>query len=311
MDKRNMQLIIYGAGDRGKGIYNYLEKKGLQNIIKGFCDKHAEEIKYINEKKVYCLEEAALFNCPFIISQVEKEVVDDIKKELSENGCKYVLTDQLSEYTGEDKAAFNHNFTVFFHENGMDKYFQQAEEGLDVFWGKDSKFNVMFQKLDLSKVMEFACGRGRHVEKYVNNANEITLVDVLPKNIEICKERYRGNEKITYYCNNGKDLSELNDNEYSSIFTYDSMVHFELIDIANYLKEFYRVLQPNGYALVHHSNNDSDYKYSFTNAPYGRSFMNRNIFANLAYRAGFTIVHQETLDWGIPNLDCLTLLKKE
>ncbi len=311
MNESDKGIIIYGAGERGKGIYDYLVKKGVEGLVKGFCDKRAEEIQSISGIKVYSLEEAALFKYPFVISQVEKEVVDTVIDKLEKKGCKYIFTDQLSEYTREDKISFNHEFTVFFHENRMNKYFESAEDGLEIFWGNESKFKEQFIKLDLSNVLEFACGRGRHVPKYINNAEKITLVDVLTKNIEMCEKRFEESKKITYVCNNGKDLSELPDNEYSSLFTYDSMVHFELIDIANYLKEFYRILQPNSYALIHHSNNDSDYRYSFTNAPYGRSFMNKKIFANLAYRAGFTIVHQEIIDWGIADLDCLTLLKKQ
>ena len=51
------------------------------------------------------------------------------------------------------------------------------------------------------------------------------------------------------------------------------MVHFEMIDIYRYLKDIFRVLKPGGMALIHHSNNSDDYKASFTNSIYGRSFM--------------------------------------
>lgn len=88
------------------------------------------------------------------------------------------------------------------------------------------------------------------------------------------------------------------------------MVHFELIDIYRYLKDIFRVLKPGGMALIHHSNNSCDYKASFTNSIYGRSFMSDTIFAYLAYRCGFEIYDQKIIDWEVENLDCISLIMK-
>lgn len=98
---------------------------------------------------------------------------------------------------------------------------------------------------------------------------------------------------------------------YTAMFTYDAMVHFELMDIAMYLQETKRVLTKGGMALFHHSNNHSDYKATFSNAPHGRNFMSKDVFAHLAHRAGLKVVQQEVVDWaGVKNLDCLTLVRK-
>lgn len=112
------------------------------------------------------------------------------------------------------------------------------------------------------------------------------------------------------YKNNGSDLKELPDNSYTALFTYDSMVHFELMDIAKYLEETYRVLKPKSMALFHHSNNNYDYKASYSTGTYGRSFMSKDLFAYLSYRVGFEIIEQKVIDWGIPKLDCITLVRK-
>jgi len=48
----------------------------------------------------------------------------------------------------------------------------------------------------------------------------------------------------------------------------------------------------------------------FANAPHGRSFMSKDIFAYLAYRCGFKVLEQKEIDWEIKNLDCITLLQK-
>ena len=57
---------------------------------------------------------------------------------------------------------------------------------------------------------------------------------------------------------------------------------------------------------------DSDYKNWFggTTNPGGRSFMSKKIFAHLAYRNGFEIIDQTVIDWSVPKLDCITLVRK-
>lgn len=96
-----------------------------------------------------------------------------------------------------------------------------------------------------------------------------------------------------------------------SLYSYDAMVHFELMDVYSYLTDIFRVLSPEGRALLHHSNYHADYKAGFGSAPQGRSFMSKECFAYLAYRAGFNIIEQRVIDWGNEkNLDCVSLIEK-
>ena len=89
------------------------------------------------------------------------------------------------------------------------------------------------------------------------------------------------------------------------------MVHFELLVIYQYLKETYRILMDGGRALFHHSNNTEDYKTTFFTGKNGRNYMSKEIFAYLAWRAGFTVLEQHEIDWGgVDKLDCLTLVEK-
>ena len=149
----------------------------------------------------------------------------------------------------------------------------------------------------------------------LKNRHSVIVLGIvaLLENIDIVKELYKNHSNIYYYKNNGYDLSELPSEQYTSLFTYDAMVHFELLDIFKYLKETYRILTPGGYALFHHSNDSSDYTNSFADSsnPSCRNFMDKKLFAYLAYRAGFEIVEQQVIDWAnIKDLDCITLLKK-
>lgn len=199
---------------------------------------------------------------------------------------------------------------AFLHKKSMDEYFAASENELDVFWGAESVFKKRFDTLDTSNILEIACGRGRHVNKYWDISDSITLVDILQENINICRKRFGDNEKIMYYCNNGFNLEKVPDESISSVFSYDSMVHFEMLDIYSYLKDIFRILIPGGKALIHHSNNSKDYKASFANASNGRAFMSKNLFAHLAYKVGFKVLSQDLVDWEIKELDCLTLIEK-
>ena len=55
-----------------------------------------------------------------------------------------------------------------------------------------------------------------------------------------------------------------------------------------------------------------NYKQSFDNAsnPGGRNFMSKELFAYLAYHAGFEIIEQQVIDWSLKEMDCITLVKK-
>ena len=307
------QIIIYGAGSKGKAYLKFMQECGLEDLVAFFCDARANEIDYVDSIPVIDYEKAKATNYRFLLGvrkEYKKEIVDRLNKD---GKCFYYGLDELivNNLKMMSRTEFERKMCAIAHIESMDDYFTNADsEGKMRFFWSEGKCRDLFDRLDISNVVELACGRGRHVPQYIDRADHVTLVDVLEKNIDICRERFAGQNKIFYVVNNGKDLSVLHDSEYTALFTYDSMVHFELLDVASYLSETYRILVPGGRALFHHSNNDSDYKASYDDALEARSFMNKDIFAYLAYRAGFEIEEQYVFDWVVPNLDCLTLVVK-
>ncbi len=302
-------VIIYGAGARGKGIYNYFKKHGKEDVVAGFCDRDYKCMAVFDGKKIMSFEEACGYRLPFLVSITDADV-DCVRQMIERQNGKWLCFDDMAGLFGKDRVSLNRDFCAFFHINGMDGYFESAEEMLEGFWGDGSPFLKRFQRLDLENVIELACGRGRHVPRYRHKAGKVTLVDILEENIEACKKRFGNEKNIFYYCNNGYNMEKLVSDSYTALFSYDAMVHFEMMDIYEYLRDICRVLVPGGMALIHHSNYTGDYKASFASAPNGRSFMGRDIFAYLAYRAGFEIVEQEVIDWGVKELDCISLIQK-
>lgn len=311
-----MGCIIYGAGKKGLMIYNFLKSQGIGDEIIAFSDIKADKIQSIDGVEVLSYEDAVKRKTPIVFS-IENEIIrNEVKNRFIRDGA--IVYDDIYEWLsfelGYNKSDIYRLKCAYTHIDA-DSYYKLAEEEsyMNFFWGNESVFYSMFKKMDISRVVELACGRGRHVPFYADIAQEVTIVDILKENIDYCKERFSDRENIRYYHNNGRDLKNLQSDSYTALFTYDAMVHFEMIDIYFYLKETYRILKKGGYALFHHSNDDSDYKNWFGEATNGhnRSFMSDRIFAHLAYRNGFEIVEQEKIDWGGKSeLDCITLVKK-
>lgn len=200
-----------------------------------------------------------------------------------------------------------------------DPYYQRAEDTLDFFWVHGEESNIFFrrfQELNLDNVIELACGHGRHVPKYMDRAGEITLVDVNRENIDFCRERFRGTDKIHYFVTSGNNFHGLPDAAYSAIFTYDSMIHFNLFDVANYINDAWRVLKPGGMILFHHSNYyDAKAGDFYFQNPCGHNFCSDRIFAHPATVAGFKVLSQDPIDMVVgarvmKGLGCLSLCQK-
>lgn len=194
-------------------------------------------------------------------------------------------------------------------------YYTQAEQEswLAPFWKDGSVFKKRFANLDLAYVTELACGHGRHATKYKDLANKIVLVDVNQSNIDFCRQRF-ANEN-SYLLNNGADFTGLENNSVSAIFSYDAMVHFELLDVVNYIQDAFRILKPGGRFLFHHSNNTTCPGLAWDKQPGGRNFNSAQIVKHFSLITGFEVESQDLMDWDykinmVKDLDCLTMLRK-
>ena len=70
--------------------------------------------------------------------------------------------------------------------------------------------------------------------------------------MEFCKKLFASYHHVRYITNNGMSLNEVEDNDVDFVWSYDSFVHMDKDTIGNYLGEIYRVLKPEGKAVIHH-----------------------------------------------------------
>lgn len=315
-NKGNDKFIMYGTGKHARFILEFLKYQNLTDHIAGVCVSNVSgNDEMFDRWKVLSYAEFKEEGLPFLIAVApDSKAFNEIKEILCLDEKKYYPDLRSWEYDA-GIGSYERDFVAYVHVSNQ--YYSQAErqDWQKTYWRQGSKFLRMFNQLNPERIVELACGHGRHVFEYWKEDIDITLVDVLKENIDFCRQRFSDKSNIVYVQNNGHDLSALPDKSYSSLFTYDAMVHFELMDVANYLAETQRILESGGMALFHHSNLDANYRVSFQNNQHARNFMNRKLFAYLAYRVGLEIVEQQVFDWGSGNdlwtdLDCLTLVRK-
>jgi SAM-dependent methyltransferase len=197
-------------------------------------------------------------------------------------------------------------------------YYDRAEKNdwLDGFWAPQGLFFSKFVKLDLTNVVELACGHGRHAAKCIDNVGHITLIDVNDTNIDACRKRFAGNPKVSYLVNDGSSLSAIASDSLTSVFCYDAMVHFEAADVIAYVGEIARVLKTGGRALLHYSNCDLFPEGNYKDTPHWRNFFSEKMMRHFANRAGFEVLSSDIFCLGVEGLDikiadAVTLFEKK
>jgi ubiquinone/menaquinone biosynthesis C-methylase UbiE len=187
-------------------------------------------------------------------------------------------------------------------------YHRAAEQLTNQQWAQ--MIWPMISQCRLDRTIDFASGRGRNTQKLLDaGASHVTLVDVHPDNIRRCKERF--GHRLSIIQNNGVDLSSIPDSSHTLVYSWDAMVHFDVLVIGNYVKEFVRVLVRGGNLFVHHSNYSLAPGVDFRKNPHWRNFMTQDLMAHMLVRSGFEIIRQKLQNWdSVADLDCLTLARK-
>jgi SAM-dependent methyltransferase len=108
--------------------------------------------------------------------------------------------------------------------------------------------------LPTGSALEIAPGYGRWTEFLRRYCERLAIVDLSEECIRACRQRFAGDDRITYHVNDGTSLSMIEDTSIDFVFSFDSLVHSESDVIARYLRELSTKLGPNGVGFIHHSN---------------------------------------------------------
>lgn len=190
-------------------------------------------------------------------------------------------------------------------------YYANAEKWTFVFWDDSHGYREYFNKLDLTRAVELACGHGRHSELVAPLARQLTVVDVLPENIQVCRERLARFPNVQFIQNNGYDFVAIENSGVTAVYCYDAMVHFSPDLVEAYLHDTARILEPGGRALFHHSNFGRVGASHYGGNPHARNLMTMDWFHELAAGSNLEVVASKPMKWGgIVDLDGLTVLQK-
>lgn len=196
-------------------------------------------------------------------------------------------------------------------------YYDAVEKAAQAQWDKLIYPRIADLPINWNYALELSIGHGRMTQILLEKSLSLVGVDLLEENIKFCRERFSEvpGYKFRLYLNNGVDLKEVIDNTITFVFCWDSMIHFDSDVVRSYLHEFYRVMKPESYAFLHHSNLMNNPGGDFQKNAHARNFMSKQLFAHYAYKAGFEVVKQDVINWGmgpkmVKSLDCISILKK-
>jgi SAM-dependent methyltransferase len=165
-----------------------------------------------------------------------------------------------------------------------------------------------------SVTLEIGPGAGRWSEPLAARSSRLVLVDVSERPLELCRERFSGDERVDYVLSSGSAIAGVEDGSIDAVWSFDVFVHIAPRDQAAYLNEIARVLAPGATAVLHHA--DGRNRGRQPSRAGWRSPMSRGLFEALAVERGLRVERQ--LDsWGPDGrydlsayADAITVLKR-
>jgi ubiquinone/menaquinone biosynthesis C-methylase UbiE len=214
----------------------------------------------------------------------------------------------VSQFKSASEIAKKEGF--FWGDDVSVAYFDAAENVMDRDWAEI--IGPFMGDIQYETVLDLASGHGRNALRLARKASLVYCVDINPENIEFLHNRFASTSKFIIIQNDGSSLPFIANNDIDLFYCYDALVHFDLEIVQSYVKEAYRVIRTGGHAFIHCSNYTGNPGGNFQDNPHWRNFMSCEIFTHLARKAGFTVQRADKLAWGgIPDLDCIFLLRKD
>ena len=139
--------------------------------------------------------------------------------------------------------------------------------------------------------LEIGPGAGRWTSALIPAVSELTVVDISDQAIELCRQRFGGEENVTFMVNDGANLPEIADASIDFVWSFDVFVHIAPDDQMHYQAELARIMKPGATGLIHHGGEGGGKPKAW------RSSMTSERFAEGLRDAGLEMVEQ--LDaWG-------------
>ena len=125
----------------------------------------------------------------------------------------------------------------------LEEFFQTGRDEVAALIRTIEFFNLGFVR---GKVLDFGCGVGRLTQALAQHFEEVTGVDISPSMLRLAKDCNNFGNRCKYLLNDTDDLGIFADECFDFIYTNITLQHIEPRFSKKYIKEFLRVLKPDG-----------------------------------------------------------------
>lgn len=289
--------------DSPKNIKNWLLFIEKLNSDGYFDEKYK---KLLESHEISTKGHAINFFSPTIVEKCENDLVR--LSRLPKENIKEVIN-ELIKWKTAIQCAYSHDVSK--------GYFIDAEPYMEFQWN-----NIIWpiiKDLDFSSVLDLACGHGRNSDYLRKHTKDLYLVDINKSCIDACFDRFekiKDDTKIHYHVTTGNNLSMIDSDSITLVYSWDSMVHFDKLIVFDYLLDIKRVLKPGGSAFLHHSNlGEKNPDSNWANNSGTRSDMSALLMKEYAESIGMDLVFQKIQGlaegWGEDSLDCVSIIRKK
>jgi SAM-dependent methyltransferase len=173
----------------------------------------------------------------------------------------------------------------------------------------------IFSALPTTSILEIASGFGRWIPFLLNYCTKYIGIDIFEAAVTHCRRTFSPLPgKPQFILGDGLHLSPAADNSIGFVFSFDSLVHAEIECISSYLPEIFRVLEPGGYAFLHHSNIGQYVRDGVLTVP-NQGMRGVSVTAErvheLCRSAGLKSLVHEKIRWTFTDYtDCFSLMQK-
>jgi SAM-dependent methyltransferase len=128
----------------------------------------------------------------------------------------------------------------------VDEFFKTGETEIQSVIGY---LNSLGRVTENRRALDFGCGVGRLTQALCRYYQECDGVDIAPSMISAASQFNRFGDRCRYHLNEKDDLRLFDDNQFDFMYSMIVLQHIAPPFSSNYIREFIRVLKPDGLAL--------------------------------------------------------------
>jgi ubiquinone/menaquinone biosynthesis C-methylase UbiE len=124
-----------------------------------------------------------------------------------------------------------------------DEFFETGEQEIKDVMQYVEKLGLLQQR---GRALDFGCGAGRLTQALANYFEEVVGIDIAPSMVKLAKRYNRWGARCMYFVNGVDNLRLFSNEEFHFIYTNIVLQHMRPDYAKSYIKEFLRVLKPQG-----------------------------------------------------------------